>query len=139
MTWELTTDPEFQELLDWAEDFVTDKVYKVDALWPHDCYKPAMLLTGEQREVIAALKAQVREHGLWACHLGPELGGKGYGQLKLGLLNEILGKSIWARASSAPRRRTPATRRSWPTSARPGRRPHTWSRCSRETSCPATP
>jgi acyl-CoA dehydrogenase len=29
--------------------------------------------------------------GLWACHLGPELGGQGYGQVKLGLINEILG------------------------------------------------
>ena len=27
---------------------------------------------------------------------GPELGGKGYGQLKLALLNEILGRSGWA-------------------------------------------
>ena len=34
--------------------------------------------------------------GLWATHLGPELGGQGYGQLKLALLNEILGRSQWA-------------------------------------------
>jgi acyl-CoA dehydrogenase len=34
--------------------------------------------------------------GLWACHLGPELGGLGYGQLKLALLNEILGRSRFA-------------------------------------------
>ena len=30
---------------------------------------------------------------LWAAHLGPELGGQGYGQLKLALMNEILGRS----------------------------------------------
>ena len=38
----------------------------------------------------------MKDHGLWACHLGPELGGQGYGQLKLALLNEILGRSRWA-------------------------------------------
>jgi acyl-CoA dehydrogenase len=42
------------------------------------------------------LKQQVRDRGLWACHLGPELGGQGYGQVKLALLNEILGRSHWA-------------------------------------------
>src|SRR6202020_607631 len=47
------------------------------------------------RSVIQPLKDEVRKHGLWACHLGPELGGQGYGQLKLAMLNEILGKSIW--------------------------------------------
>ena len=38
----------------------------------------------------------MRRRGLWATHLGPELGGQGYGQLKLALLNEILGRSQWA-------------------------------------------
>jgi acyl-CoA dehydrogenase len=95
MAWDFTTEPEFQELLDWADSFVTDKVYLVDALWPHDNYKPSADLTAEQRAVIDPLKEEVRKHGLWACHLGPELGGQGYGQLKLAMLNEILGKSIW--------------------------------------------
>ena len=38
----------------------------------------------------------MRRRDLWATHLGPELGGQGYGQLKLALLNEILGRSMWA-------------------------------------------
>jgi acyl-CoA dehydrogenase len=92
MSWDFTVESDFQELLDWAEAFVTDKVYKLDVLWPRDTYRP---LTDEQRRVIGPMKQAVREAGLWACHLGPELGGKGYGQLKLALLNEILGKSIW--------------------------------------------
>jgi len=92
MSWDFTVEPAFQELLDWADGFVTDKVYKLDVLWPHDVYRP---LTDEQRRVIGPLKQQVRDQGLWACHLGPELGGQGYGQLKLAMLNEILGKSIW--------------------------------------------
>ena len=38
------------------------------------------------------------ERGLWAAHPPPELGGQGFGfcQLKLGLMNEILGTSIHA-------------------------------------------
>ncbi len=31
--------------------------------------------------------------GLWAAHLGPDLGGQGFGQVKLGLMHEILGTS----------------------------------------------
>jgi acyl-CoA dehydrogenase len=38
----------------------------------------------------------VKAQNLWACHLGPDLGGLGYGQLKLGLMNEILGRSNFA-------------------------------------------
>jgi acyl-CoA dehydrogenase len=92
MSWDFTVDPQFQELLDWATEFVEDKVYKLDVLWPHDTFRP---LTDVQRKVIDPLKQQVRDKGLWACHLGPELGGQGYGQLKLAMLNEILGKSTW--------------------------------------------
>jgi acyl-CoA dehydrogenase len=44
-------------------------------------------------ELIPPLQDQVRARGLWATHLGPELGGPGFGQVKLALLNEILGRS----------------------------------------------
>jgi acyl-CoA dehydrogenase len=49
-----------------------------------------------RRKAIEPLKDEVRRRGLWATHLGPEFGGRGYGQLKLALLNEILGRSSWA-------------------------------------------
>src|SRR3712207_5552428 len=39
------------------------------------------------------LQEQVKERGLWAAHLDPELGGQGFGQVKLGLIHEILGTS----------------------------------------------
>ena len=55
-----------------------------------------MPLDDKRRKVIDPLKEEVRRQGLWATHLGPELGGQGYGQLKLALLNEILGRSQWA-------------------------------------------
>ncbi len=75
------------------QNFVRTEVEPLDLIWPHDNYKPP---TEEQRKLVAPLKARVREEELWACHLGPELGGRGYGQLKLALLNEILGRSTWA-------------------------------------------
>ena len=34
----------------------------------------------------------MKDRGLWACHLDPELGGQGYGQVKLALMHEILGR-----------------------------------------------
>src|SRR5579863_290981 len=95
MSWDFTVEPEFQELLDWTGEFVTDQVYPLDLLWPRDNYLPRAQLTQRQRDVIDPLKEEVRKRGLWACHLSPELGGQGYGQLKLAMLNEILGKSIW--------------------------------------------
>ena len=93
MSWDFSTEPEFQEKLDWAEAFVREEIEPLDVLWPHDIYKQ---LTDEQRRVIEPLKQQVKAKQLWACHLGPELGGLGYGQLKLALLNEILGRALWA-------------------------------------------
>src|SRR5271165_413509 len=45
------------------------------------------------RRVIAPLQADVKARGLWAAHLPPELGGQGFGQVKLGLMHEVLGQS----------------------------------------------
>jgi acyl-CoA dehydrogenase len=93
VAWDFSTEPGFQELLDWADDFVREEVEPLDILFFHHAYRPV-----EQplRSIVDDLKAQVRARNLWACHLGPGLGGQGYGQLKLALLNEILGRSIWA-------------------------------------------
>ena len=93
MAIDFEVDPDYQVLLDWTADFVKNKVAKIDLLWPHDVYKD---LTPQQAAIINPLKQEVRDKNLWACHLGPELGGQGYGQLKLALLNEILGTSRWA-------------------------------------------
>ncbi len=93
MAWDFETDPEFQAKLDWADDFVTEEVEPLDFAWPGLAYHPP---SDTLRKVLDPLKQRVREQDLWAAHLGPELGGKGYGQLKLCLLNEILGRSQWA-------------------------------------------
>ncbi len=93
MAWDFETDPEFQEKLDWADAFVCEEVEPLDDVWPGLEFTP---LNPRRRAAIDPLKQQVRDKELWAAHLGPELGGKGYGQLKLSLLNEILGRSSWA-------------------------------------------
>ncbi len=93
MGWDFETDPEYQEKLDWADEFVREEVEPLDYLFPHEQFVP---LDGTRRAIIDPLKEQVRRQGLWATHLGPDLGGQGFGQLKLALLNEILGRSPWA-------------------------------------------
>src|SRR4051794_35940198 len=93
MGWDFETEPAYQEKLDWAATFVKEKIEPLDFVFPHEQFVP---LDGAKREIIDPLKDEVRAQGLWATHLGPELGGQGHGQLKLALLNEILGRSQWA-------------------------------------------
>jgi acyl-CoA dehydrogenase len=93
MAWDFETDPEYQKKLDWADEFVREQVEPLDYLFPHKQFDP---MTAEMRRIIDPLKDEVRANDLWATHLGPELGGQGFGQLKLALLNEILGRSMWA-------------------------------------------
>jgi acyl-CoA dehydrogenase len=93
--WEFSTEPEFQEKLDWMARFVREEVEPLDLLFPAagDPYDTGNTAA---RAILGPLQEQVKAQGLWACHLGPELGGPGYGQLKLALMNEILGRSYWA-------------------------------------------
>ena len=88
-------DPDFQAKLDWIAKFVREEIEPLDLLFPS---AGAMYDTKNQkaRALIAPLREQVKAQGLWACHLPPELGGKGFGQLKLALMNEIIGRCSWA-------------------------------------------
>lgn len=92
MAWDFETDPEYQKELDWADEFVRTEVEPLDLVFKNPYDKG----DAEAMAYTRPLKEEVKKRGLWACHLGPELGGAGYGQLKLALLNEILGRSIWA-------------------------------------------
>jgi acyl-CoA dehydrogenase len=89
MSWDFSTEPEFQAQLDWMAQFVRDEI------WPLETIRDE--LSQEQLDrIYTPLQEQVKERGLWAAHLDPELGGQGFGQLKLGLMHEILGTSPWA-------------------------------------------
>lgn len=87
--WSFETDPEFQKELDWIAEFVREEVEPLDYLLgsQYDITNPLFVA------LVRPLQAKVKARGLWACHLGPDLGGKGYGQLKLALMNEQFGRS----------------------------------------------
>jgi acyl-CoA dehydrogenase len=84
MSWEFSTDPEFQLQLDWMEGVVREQ------LWPLETLLGELGWEGLTRAV-KPLQEEVKERGLWAAHLEPSLGGQGFGQVKLGLMHEILG------------------------------------------------
>ena len=89
MAWDFSTDPAWAEQLAWVDDFVRSECEPIDLIVKesHDLSDPV------RQALIPPLQKIVKERGLWATHLGPHLGGPGYGQVKLALLNEILGRS----------------------------------------------
>jgi acyl-CoA dehydrogenase len=86
MAWDFSTEPEFAAKLEWMRTFVREHVFPLETLWNE------LGWDGLQRAA-RPLQEQVKQQGLWAAHLDPELGGQGYGQVKLGLMHEILGSS----------------------------------------------
>jgi acyl-CoA dehydrogenase len=79
-------EPEFQAELDWMREFVDNEIEPLELFFDD--------MTGKMwREATAPLKQQVKDRGLWACHLDHDLGGQGYGQVKLALMHEILGRT----------------------------------------------
>lgn len=92
MSWDFETDPDFQTELDWIDRFVREEVEPLEHVLgsPWNIHDPLF------KQLVRPLQAQVRARRLWACHLGPELGGPGYGQVRLALINEILGRALFA-------------------------------------------
>ena len=88
MAWDFSTEPEFQKKLDWIQQVCDEKVEPLHRVFPHAVRWPNDAVRGYVRE----LQQEVKDQGLWALFLDEELGGPGFGQLKLALVNEILGK-----------------------------------------------
>ncbi len=84
MAWDFETDRDYAAKLAWAREFVDQEVLPLETL-SLDHYSLLAL--------VAPLQSQVKAEGLWAAHLPPDLGGMGFGQVKLGLLHEILGRT----------------------------------------------
>ena len=82
--WDFSTEPEFQAHLDWMRDFVREEIWPLETL--DLSYEQLM-------RAFAPLQEEVKARGLWAAHLPPDLGGQGFGQVKLGLMHEILGST----------------------------------------------
>jgi len=84
MAWDFSTEPEFEAKLVWMRAFVSEEIYPLETL---------DLSYDEILRVVAPLQDQVKAEGLWAAHLPPDLGGQGFGQVRLGLMHEILGRT----------------------------------------------
>jgi acyl-CoA dehydrogenase len=89
MGWDFATEPEFEERLVWMRGFVRDEIWPIETVADD-------LGQEELDRIYAPLREEVKRRGLWAAHLPPELGGQGFGQVRLALMHEILGTSIYA-------------------------------------------
>ena len=89
---DFSIDPAFQEQLDWIRGFVKTEVEPLDLAFAGEdmVYNKASAF---YEEAIRPLQQVVKDRGLWSCHLTPEYGGQGYGQVQLAYMNEILGRS----------------------------------------------
>jgi acyl-CoA dehydrogenase len=84
MAWDFSTEPEFEAQLEWMRAFVRDEVFPLETVeLDHETL----------RRVVRPLQDEVKRRGLWAAHLPPSLGGSGFGQVRLGLMHEVLGQS----------------------------------------------
>src|SRR3546814_19306816 len=82
-------EPELQAKLHWMATFVRAECEPMHMLFPgHGA--PYDVANAEARAHLKTLQDRVKAPGLWACHLGAELAGPGYGQLTLAMMNEIL-------------------------------------------------
>src|SRR5690242_13472110 len=86
MAWDFSTEPEFQRQLDWMTQVVRERI------WPLETLVEDLQWDGLVKAV-APVQQEVKARRLWAAHLDPELGGQGFGKVKLGLMHEILGTS----------------------------------------------
>ena len=91
MSWDFETDADFAHELEWIDDFVREEVEPLEFVLgsPYNVHDPRF------EALVRPLQRTVKDRKLWACHLGPELGGQGYGQVKLALMNEILGRAAF--------------------------------------------
>lgn len=89
---DFSIDPAFQEQLDWIREFLKAEVEPLDLAFAGEdmVYNKASAF---YEEAIRPLQQIVKDRGLWSCHLTPEFGGQGFGQVQLAYMNEILGRS----------------------------------------------
>jgi acyl-CoA dehydrogenase len=86
LPWDFSTEPDFERKLAWMREFVREQI------WPLETLVDELGWEGLTRAV-KPLQEQVKAQELWAAHLDPDLGGQGFGQVRLGLMHEILGSS----------------------------------------------
>jgi acyl-CoA dehydrogenase len=86
VAWDFSTEPEFAEQLAWMRGVVRSELMPLETI---------QLSNEGLRKALKPVQDEAKERGLWAAHLPPELGGGGFGQVKLGLMHEILGQTAF--------------------------------------------
>jgi len=76
MAWDFETEPEFQEQLDWIDALVREEIEPLDYVLgdPYDKTDERALA------LVRPIQQKIKDRGLWACHLGPELGARATGR-----------------------------------------------------------
>ena len=87
MAWDFETDDEFAAQLQWMREFIDTQLIPLEPIYDQ-------LPADEWRVVQTHLQDQVKERGLWGAFLDPTLGGAGFGQLKLALMSEVIGRCM---------------------------------------------
>lgn len=89
MAWDFETEPEFQENLDWVRELIDAEIIPLEPVMAELSDQELLLIRDHLRE-------RVKARGLWGAFLDTELGGLGWGQLKLALMSEQIGRSMWS-------------------------------------------
>jgi len=85
---ELAIEPKIKERRAQVRAFMEEHVYPNEAALERE--------DDASDELIAELREQAKEAGIWAPHLPREAGGTGSGFIEYALLNEEIGRSTWA-------------------------------------------
>jgi alkylation response protein AidB-like acyl-CoA dehydrogenase len=89
MAWGFEADPELEEQLQWMRGFIDTELIPLEPILRE--------LPSEQWAVVKRhLQDRVKAQGLWGAFLDPKLGGAGFGQLKLALMSEIIGRCMYS-------------------------------------------
>src|SRR5215204_256256 len=69
MAWDFSTEPEFQDKLDWVEQFCKEEVEPLDLVFPYAVRSPDPKIRG----LVKGLQDQIKSQGLWAIFLDADL------------------------------------------------------------------
>ena len=70
MGWDFSTEPEFQEQLDWVERFCLEEVEPLEYVFPYAVRSREPKIKG----LVKGLQDQIKAQGLWAIFLDEDLG-----------------------------------------------------------------
>jgi acyl-CoA dehydrogenase len=92
---EFSVRPEIEELRGRIARFLEERVHPREAEWLRweEDHFPACV---EDSDEVRVLQGEARAMGVWAGHLPREAGGMGLSVVDYGLLNEVIGRSIFA-------------------------------------------